>query len=75
MIRIRLIPAESIYMIRRTDQYNPWFFLYDCIEAPYDIVLWTPNRYKAREFYSEESVETYYYENLRQRPCEIIAVK
>lgn len=76
MIQISLIPADTIYMIRRTDIY-PFFFLYDAIEIPPDIdtVLWTPNQHKAREFYSEESVENYLYENLRTRPCEIICVK
>jgi len=37
--------------------------------------LWTPNKFKAREFYSEESVETFLFEKLMSRPCEIIMVK
>lgn len=75
-MKINLIPPDKIYMIRRTDQFDPWFFLYDRLDVPQvDIILWTPNQLKGREFYSEESVETFLYENLQQRPCEIIAVK
>lgn len=62
-------------MIRRND-IDPWYFLYDDIMVnEIAAVLWTPNKYKAREFYSEESVETFLYERLRNRPCEIIMVK
>ena len=73
---INLIPADVVYMIRRKDLHDPTFFLYDSIDLQYtEAVLWTPSQYKAREFYSEESVETYLYEKLKQRPCEIIMVK
>lgn len=77
MIQIHLIPADVIYMIRHKEINDPFFFLYDAIELPpnIDTVLWTPNQHKAREFYSEESVETYLHEKLRNRPCEIICVK
>jgi hypothetical protein len=76
-MKINLISAETIYMIRRKDLFDPYFFLYDYLEIPIDIqaVLWTPNKFKAREFYSEESVETFFYEKLNNRPCEIIMVK
>jgi len=78
MIGGLLISPETIYMIRRKDLLNPYFFLYDYLEAErqrIDAVLWTPNKFKAREFYSEESVETFFYEKLMSRPCEIIMVK
>ena len=78
MIGGLLFPPETIYMIRRKDLLNPYFFLYDYLEAEkqrIDAVLWTPNKFKAREFYSEESVETFFYEKLMSRPCEIIMVK
>ncbi len=73
-----LIPPDTIYMIRHKDLFDPRFFLYDYLEAErqrIDAVLWTPNKLKAREFYSEESVETFFYEKLMNRPCEIIMVK
>lgn len=77
MIQINLIPADVIYMIRHKELHDPFFFLYDAVDIVpnVDTVLWTPNQQKAREFYSEESVETYFYERLRDRPCEIICVK
>lgn len=77
MIQINLIPAEVFYMIRHKEVRDPYFFLYDAVDyvPNVDTVLWTPNRHKAREFYSEESVETYYYEKLRDRPCEILRIK
>lgn len=74
---IDLIEPESVYMIRHR-KLRPVFFLYDCIDTDYlklDTVLWTRIQYKAREFYTEESVETYMYEKLRSRPCEIILIK
>lgn len=75
IIQIELIPPEVIYMIRHKE-FDPFFFLYDAVDLPnVATVLWTPNQRKAREFYSEESVETYFYEKLRDRPCEIICVK
>ncbi len=78
MIGGLLFPPDTIYMIRRKDLFDPRFFLYDYLEAErqrIDAVLWTPNKFKAREFYSEESVETFFYEKLMSRPCEIIMVK
>jgi hypothetical protein len=76
-MNLEIIPPEITYVIRRTDTYDPFFFLYDCIDM-YDLnidtVLWTPNRHKAREFYTEETVETYLFDNLKNRPCEIIMV-
>ncbi len=75
-MKIKLIPADRIYMIRRKDIIDPFFFLYDGLEAPdVDIVLWTPSLVKAREFYTEESVETYLHDRLSNRPCEIVKVK
>ena len=77
-MKINLLTAETIYMIRRKDLINPHFFLYDCLETgqiDIDTVLWTPNKFNAREFYSEKSVETFLYEKLNNRPCEIIMVK
>jgi len=76
---INLIPAETIYMIRRKNL-KPHFFLYDYLEAtiavtPTNAVLWTPDRQKAREFYSEESVEQFLYDKLYSRPCEIVMIK
>jgi len=71
-----IIEPDSVYMIRHR-KLRP-FFLYDCIDTDYlnlDTVLWTRIQYKAREFYSEESVETYMYEKLHSRPCEIILIK
>ena len=73
-MKINLIPAETVYMIRRKDLRDPYFFLYDCLHGV-NAALWTPNKMNAREFYSEESVETFFYEKLRNRPCEIILVK
>lgn len=74
---ISLIP--TVYMIRRKDLKFPYFFLYDYLEAiivpPITAALWTPNRLKAKEFYSEESVEMFLYDKLNNRPCEIIMVK
>ena len=77
MIQIHLIPADTIYIIRHKELYDPFFFLYDAIDILPDVdtVLWTPNQNKAREFYSEESVETYFYDKLRDRPCEIVCIK
>ena len=76
-MKINLIQPDTVYMIRRIDLYDPYFFLYDRLENDVDVdfVLWTPNKFKAREFYSEESVETFFYEKLQNRPCEIIMVK
>jgi len=77
MIKINLIPYETVYMIRRKDMIDPRFFLYDYLNAPPqedDIVLWTPNQFKAREFYTEESVENFLCDKLNNRPCEIIRV-
>lgn len=68
-----LIQPDNVYMIRHTRR--P-FFLYDCMIGPeLDAVLWTPNFFKAREFYTEESVEMYKYIRLVNRPCEIIMIK
>jgi len=67
-----LIPPETVYMIRH--KFRPPFFLYDFILNP-ELALWTPNKHKAREFYTEESVEMYMYNNLSNRPCEIVMVK
>ena len=67
-----ILPTDNIYMIRRKDLFDPHFFLYDWIDIA---VIWTPNKLKAREFYSEESVETFFHEKLHNRPCEIIMVK
>lgn len=70
-----LLPADNVYMIRHKKR-KPTFFLYDCIDAPdFDAVLWTPNFFKAREFYTEESVEMFKYVRLPNRPCEIILVR
>ena len=74
------LPTESsVYMIRRKYTLNPEFFLNDFVQTAPVIdlgaVLWTPNKFKAKEFYSEESVETFLYDHLRDRPCEIIMVK
>ncbi len=76
MIKINLIHLESIYMIRRKDMLDPRFFLYDYLTPALqdDIVLWTPNQFKAREFYTEESVENFLCDKLNNRPCEIIRV-
>lgn len=77
-MKINLLSADNIYMIRRKDLFNPYFFLYDWIDTAdidIDAVLWTPNKWKAREFYSEESVETFFHEKVSNRPCEIIMVK
>ncbi len=73
-MRINLITEEVIFMIRRKDMRDPRFFLYDYLTPPQedDIVLWTPNQFKAREFYSEESVENFLCDKLTSRPCEII---
>ncbi len=72
-----LLPADNIYMIRRKDLFDPHFFLYDWIDTDIaiDAALWTPNKWNAREFYSEESVETFFHEKVSNRPCEIIMVK
>ena len=67
-----LIPPETVYMIRH--KFRSPFFLYDYIEYP-ELALWTRIRHKAREFYSEESVEMYMYINLSNRPCEIVMIK
>ena len=76
MIKGLLIQPDNVYMIRRKDR-NPYFFLYDCIETDQlmEYVLWTPNKFKAREFYTEETVETFMFSKLANRPCEIIMVK
>ena len=76
-MRMNLIRPVNIYMIRRKDLFDPHFFLYEWIDSAIamDAVLWTPNKMKAREFYSEESVETFFHEKLYNRPCEIIMVK
>ena len=53
MIGGMLFPPDNVYMIRRKDLLNPYFFLYDYLEAEkqrVDAVLWTPNKFKAREF-------------------------
>jgi hypothetical protein len=77
-IEVLIIPADRIYMIRRKDMTDPRFFLLDTItqdEFTLPIAYWTPVMLDAREFYTEESVETYLYEKLKHRPCEIIMVK
>ena len=78
-MKINLLKADTIYMIRRKDLNDPHFFLYDAVTDPtihdIDAVLWTPVQYKAREFYTEESVEDFFYYRLKNRPCEIIMVK
>ena len=63
-----------IYVIRRKD--HP-YFLYSKLEYPSDIdvVAWTRMLFQAQEFYSEETVETFLYTHLRNRPCEIIMAK
>ena len=72
-----ILPVDNIYMIRRKDLIDPHFFLYEWIDSAITMngVLWTPNEMEAREFYSEESVETFFHEKLHNRPCEIIMVK
>lgn len=72
------LPVDGpVYMIRRKDRD---FFLFDVVPntsmyAVGGVALWTPVQFKAREFYSEESVEQFKFERLQHRPCEIIMVK
>lgn len=70
-----VLPADRVYMIRRKDIRTPQFFLYDVVELTLSTAIWTPRADDAREFYTEESVETFLYERLRGRPAEIIMVK
>jgi len=71
-----ILPTESsVYMIKRKDSTDPLFFLFDVINTNIDVALWTPTMFKAREFYTEESVEEFKYKYLKNRPCEIIMVK
>ena len=80
MPKINLIKPDSIYMIRRKDMRDPEFFLYDLMYEGMPVVvrstvLWTPDQWNAKEFYCEESVETFLVDCLKDRPCEIVMVK
>ena len=71
-----ILPNEGpVFMIRRKDVNDPFFFLFDILVADIDIALWTPVEFKAREFYSEQSVEDFKYQFLNNRPCEIVMVR
>jgi hypothetical protein len=79
------IKREHEYLIRRTDFIDPNYYLLDVLrdqhsiidagEPKLEVVRWTAVLNRAWAFPSEEAVETYKYEYLRHKPCEIIRAR
>lgn len=72
-----VIKLAEIYLIRRKDLLDPRFFLshFDHEHFAFELAMWTPTIVRAKEFFTEESVETFKYEFLQDRPCEIIRIE
>jgi hypothetical protein len=74
-----VIQMEEVFLIRRKDFKLPEFFLVEYslnpISADLDIAKWTSFVKRAKEFYTEETVETFKYEYMRARPCEIVRIR
>jgi hypothetical protein len=59
----------------RKRMHEPWYLVevkHELIASP---VVWAPRLALARIFPSEEEVETFKYNHLQGRPCEIIELK
>lgn len=72
-----ILKLAEVYVIRRKDLIDPRFFLsyFDYEHFAFELAKWTPTIAKAKEFTTEESVETFKYEFLHNRPCEIIRIQ
>ncbi len=71
------LKLAEVYVIRRKDLLDPRFFLshFDYETFPFELAKWTAVIERAKEFPTEESVETFKYEFLQSRPCEIVRIQ
>lgn len=71
-----VLKLEEVYYIRRKDFTDPRYFLkeFDVEDPLLQTIKWTPTIITAKEFITEEAVETFKYQFLRDRPCEIVRI-
>lgn len=71
-----ILKLKEVYVIRRKDFNDPRYFFHTLDnDTTIDLVRWTPVIARAKEFITEEAVETFKYEFLKDRPCEIIRIE